>query len=30
MIMAQDGVSRADFPKLRNLIYGGAPMPPEK
>ncbi|MFF7395214.1 class I adenylate-forming enzyme family protein [Achromobacter sp. NPDC008082] len=30
MIMAQDGVSRADFPHLRNLIYGGAPMPPEK
>ena len=30
MIMAQDGVSRADFPALRNLIYGGAPMPPEK
>jgi len=27
MIMAQDGVSRADFPQLRNLIYGGAPMP---
>ncbi|WP_233238193.1 AMP-binding protein [Bordetella sp. LUAb4] len=27
MIMAQEGVSRADFPKLRNLIYGGAPMP---
>lgn len=30
MIMAQDGVSRADFPQLRNLIYGGAPMPIEK
>ncbi|CUI97438.1 class I adenylate-forming enzyme family protein [Achromobacter xylosoxidans] len=30
MIMAQPGVSRADFPRLRNLIYGGAPMPPEK
>lgn len=30
MIMAQPGVSRADFPKLRNLIYGGAPMPVEK
>ncbi len=27
MIMAQEGVSRADFPRLRNLIYGGAPMP---
>ena len=30
MIMAQPGVSRADFPRLRNLIYGGAPMPVEK
>ena len=30
MIMAQPGVSRADFPKLRNLIYGGAPMPREQ
>lgn len=30
MIMAQPGVSRADFPALRNLIYGGAPMPVEK
>ena len=30
MIMAQPGVSRADFPRLRNLIYGGAPMPTEK
>ncbi|MBV7481706.1 AMP-binding protein [Bordetella sp. BOR01] len=30
MIMAQPGVSRADFPGLRNLIYGGAPMPVEK
>ncbi len=29
MLMAQEGVSRADFPRLRNLIYGGAPMPPE-
>ncbi|ARP96798.1 class I adenylate-forming enzyme family protein [Bordetella genomosp. 13] len=29
MLMAQDGISRADFPRLRNLIYGGAPMPPE-
>ncbi|ALM86258.1 class I adenylate-forming enzyme family protein [Bordetella sp. N] len=27
MLMAQEGVTRADFPKLRNLIYGGAPMP---
>jgi len=30
MLMAQPGVSRADFPALRNLVYGGAPMPPEK
>jgi acyl-CoA synthetase (AMP-forming)/AMP-acid ligase II len=30
MVMAHPGVSRADFPKLRNLIYGGAPMPAEK
>lgn len=30
MIMAQPGVSRADFPRLRNLIYGGAPMPREQ
>ena len=30
MVVAHPGVSRADFPKLRNLIYGGAPMPPEK
>ncbi|MFD4841486.1 class I adenylate-forming enzyme family protein [Achromobacter sp. NPDC058515] len=30
MIMAQPGVSRANFPCLRNLIYGGAPMPVEK
>lgn len=30
MIMAQPGVTRADFPKLRNLIYGGAPMPVDK
>ena len=28
MIMAQEGVSRADFPKLRNLIYGGIGAPP--
>ncbi|MFC4274064.1 class I adenylate-forming enzyme family protein [Achromobacter aloeverae] len=27
MIMAQEGVTRADFPRLRHLIYGGAPMP---
>ena len=30
MLMALPGVSRADFPRLRRLIYGGAPMPPEK
>jgi fatty-acyl-CoA synthase len=30
MVMAHPGVSRSDFPKLRNLIYGGAPMPAEK
>jgi fatty-acyl-CoA synthase len=30
MLMALPGVSREDFPKLRRLIYGGAPMPSEK
>lgn len=30
MVMAEPGVSPKDFPKLRNLIYGGAPMPTEK
>lgn len=30
MLMALPGASRADFPQLRRLIYGGAPMPPEK
>lgn len=30
MLMALPRASRADFPKLRRLIYGGAPMPPEK
>ena len=30
MLMALPGSSRADYPKLRRLIYGGAPMPPEK
>ncbi|MES2785357.1 MAG: AMP-binding protein [Pseudomonadota bacterium] len=30
MLMALPGASRQDFPKLRRLIYGGAPMPPEK
>jgi len=30
MLMAQPGVSRADFPALRSLVYGGAPMPADK
>ncbi|WP_416462775.1 class I adenylate-forming enzyme family protein [Rubrivivax gelatinosus] len=30
MLMALPGSSRADYPRLRRLIYGGAPMPPEK
>lgn len=30
MLMALPGASRADFPHLRRLIYGGAPMPSEK
>lgn len=30
MLMALPGSSRADYPQLRQLIYGGAPMPPEK
>jgi fatty-acyl-CoA synthase len=30
MLMALPDASRADFPALRRLIYGGAPMPPEK
>ncbi|MCZ2497735.1 AMP-binding protein [Xylophilus sp. Kf1] len=30
MLMALPGVSRADFPRLRRLIYGGAPMPPDR
>jgi acyl-CoA synthetase (AMP-forming)/AMP-acid ligase II len=30
MLMALPDASRADFPRLRRLIYGGAPMPPEK
>jgi len=30
MLMAQPGISRADFPHLRNLVYGGAPMPSDK
>ncbi len=30
MLMALPGASRADYPHLRRLIYGGAPMPPDK
>lgn len=30
MLMALPHASRDDFPKLRRLIYGGAPMPPEQ
>lgn len=30
MLMALPGASRDDFPRLRRLIYGGAPMPVEK
>ena len=30
MLMALPGASRADFPRLRRLIYGGAPMPSDK
>lgn len=30
MLMALPGASRADFPHLRRLIFGGAPMPSEK
>jgi len=30
MLMALPGSTRADYPRLRRLIYGGAPMPPEK
>jgi fatty-acyl-CoA synthase len=30
MLMDLPGASRSDFPALRLLIYGGAPMPPEK
>ena len=30
MLMALPGATRADFPQLRRLIYGGAPMPQEK
>jgi len=30
MLMALPETSRTDYPHLRRLIYGGAPMPPEK
>jgi len=30
MLMALPDVSRSDFPRLRRLIYGGAPMPSDK
>ena len=30
MLMALPNASRNDYPKLRRLIYGGAPMPPEQ
>lgn len=30
MLMALPDSTRDDYPKLRRLIYGGAPMPPEK
>lgn len=30
MLMALPNASRQDFPQLRRLIYGGAPMPAEK
>ena len=30
MLMGLPGASRADFPRLKRLIYGGAPMPAEK
>lgn len=30
MLMALPGASRTDYPRLRRLIYGGAPMPVEK
>lgn len=30
MLMDLPGASRADFPNLKRLIYGGAPMPAEK
>lgn len=30
MLMGLEEVTRTDFPQLKRLIYGGAPMPPEK
>lgn len=30
MVAAEAGADREHFPALRHLIYGGAPMPPEK
>ena len=30
MLMALPNASKNDFPQLRRLIYGGAPMPPEQ
>src|SRR3546814_17889546 len=30
MLMSLPNATRADFPQLKRLIYGGAPMPPEK
>ncbi|MCW5221382.1 class I adenylate-forming enzyme family protein [Verminephrobacter aporrectodeae] len=30
MLMALPGAARSDYPRLRRLIYGAAPMPPEK
>ncbi len=30
MMMADPGIEAGGFPALRRLIYGGAPMPPEK
>lgn len=30
MLMGLQDTTRADFPHLKRLIYGGAPMPPEK
>lgn len=30
MLMAQPGAAHGAYPALRHLIYGGAPMPPEK